>query len=73
MALRRLQAHFRDAFCGGWLETHKEAWYAGDEATHAEGRAILARYLILFHPYLPFITSEIQERLKLEVLSPDGH
>ena len=70
---RRLQAHFRDAFCGGWLETHKEAWYAGDEATHAEGRAILARYLILFHPYLPFITSEIQERLKLEVLSPDGH
>jgi valyl-tRNA synthetase len=66
---RDIQRHFRDEFCGKWLEEHKASWREGVADIHAEGRAYMARYLILLHPFMPFLTSEIQERLLLDASS----
>ena len=60
---RALQSHFRDDFCSGWIERNKEACQAGDPATLSLGLRLLQRYLALLHPFLPFITSEIDAQL----------
>lgn len=60
---RQLQSHFRDWFCSDWIERNKAACQAGEAETLALGLRLLHRYLALFHPFLPFITSELDKQL----------
>jgi valyl-tRNA synthetase len=62
---RKLQKSFTEEFCGSWIERSKNSLSDGDEQLQALGYRIFKRYLTLLHPFLPFLTSELQERLKL--------
>lgn len=61
-AARNLQASFRDAFCSTWIEQHKQALREGDADRLAEGWGRYQHYLTLFHPFLPFLTTELHRR-----------
>jgi valyl-tRNA synthetase len=60
---RHLQSHFRDWFCSGWIERNKTACQDGNPATLALGLRLLQRYLSLLHPFLPFLTSELDKQI----------
>lgn len=65
LAARALQQHFREAFCDRWLEAAKPALRAGDADRLRIARRHFRRYLALFHPFLPFLTLDLYERLGL--------
>jgi valyl-tRNA synthetase len=56
-------------FCDWYLEIAKERFYSEDEARKAAAlgvaRAVLRRSLALLHPFMPFITEEINSGLGL--------
>lgn len=65
LAARALQKHFREAFCDRWIEAAKPALRAGDADQARTARRHFRRYLALFHPFLPFLTLDLYERLAL--------
>lgn len=60
---RDLQRSFTDEFCSRWLEGSKEDLAQGDRALAALGHRLFRRYLTLFHPFLPFLTCELDRLL----------
>jgi valyl-tRNA synthetase len=64
-AARLIQRHFRDRFCGQWIEGAKEGLRAGDARLAGEGMRAFSLYMALLHPFLPFLTSELHETLGL--------
>lgn len=67
-ACRRLQHALREEFCSTWIEDSKERLRSGDEALRAEGWTRYAILLGLLHPFLPFLTTEIHEKLAIPKL-----
>lgn len=62
-AARLIQAHFKDYFCRQWIEEHKHQMQSGCEKNLQEGWALYKIYLSLFHPFLPFLTTDLHHRL----------
>ncbi len=58
------------AFCDWYIELSKPIFYGEDEAAKAETRAVAAwvldRILIILHPFMPFITTELWNNLCIE-------
>ena len=58
------------AFCDWYIELSKPIFYGEDEAAKAETRAVAAwvldRILIILHPFMPFITTELWNNLCTE-------
>lgn len=60
---RQLQIHFRTYFCDYWIEKNKKELWNENNDIAIEGLMILSRYLILFNPFIPFITTSIDENI----------
>lgn len=58
---RQLQNHFRSYFCDYWIEQNKKELWNNNKDIAIEGLMILQRYLILFNPFIPFITTSIDD------------
>jgi valyl-tRNA synthetase len=71
---RDLQRHFTEDFCGRWIEGAKAGLAQGDTALAALGHRLFHRYLALLHPFLPFLTCELDSRLwpDLDTDPPSG-
>jgi len=69
LAARLIQRHFKDFFCDEWIERSKEKLKGGDALLAAEGFSLLSRYLALFHPFCPFLTSQLHEQLDLRLFA----
>ena len=58
------------AFCDWYIELSKPIFYGEDETAKAETRAVAAwvldRILIILHPFMPFITTELWNNLCTE-------
>jgi len=61
---RLLQRHYTETFCNTWLEHDKEALCAQDPETLLRWGRMGQRYLSLLHPFMPFLTTELHERMK---------
>ena len=64
-ACRRLQSAFRDEFCGRWIEQHKMSLREGNTLDLQEGWTRFHALLTMLHPFLPFLTTELHDRLGL--------
>ena len=60
---RLIQSSFREEFCGQWIETHKNTLREGNTLVLEQGWELYLHYLRLFHPFLPFLTTELHQRL----------
>ncbi len=60
---RAIQSHFKHYFCDTWIEQNKRSLWDGDKETSLLGQALLKRYLILFNPFIPFITTYIDQNI----------
>lgn len=58
-ASTELQHLFKHDFCDTWIETHKEAIHNNDLDTIIQGIEIYASFLILFYPFMPYLTQSI--------------
>lgn len=56
---QELQHFFKHEFCDKWIEQAKPLLYEGNLEKCQEGLAILYRFLLLFHPFIPFMTEKI--------------
>lgn len=65
---RELQHLFWHDFCDKWIEENKKAIFDGNSEIMQEGIAILEAFLILFHPFIPFITEKINSHLDDKLL-----
>lgn len=65
---RELQHLFKHEFCDKWIEEHKAALYNNDASTAQEGIAIYTHFLLLFHPFIPFITEKLYSSLYNDLL-----
>ncbi len=61
-AARLIQSSFRDDFCSRWIEDNKQALRDGNQALLQEGWSRYKRYLTLFHPFLPFLTTCLHQQ-----------
>lgn len=59
----RLQSHFRESFCAGWIEDNKERLRLGDPSLLQQGWAQYGHYLRLLHPFIPFLSTDLHRRL----------
>ena len=62
-ALRQTRDFFRDEFADWYLEMAKVRVRAGDEAPLPVMLHVLDRVLRLLHPFMPFVTEELWQRL----------
>lgn len=62
-AARLIQSSFRDDFCSKWIEERKASLRNGDKELLREGWARYDRYLCLLHPFMPFLTTDLHQRL----------
>ena len=58
-AAQELHAVFKHDFCDRWIEDHKELFYQDDRSAVEEGLGIFKALLMLFHPFIPFITEKL--------------
>lgn len=65
---RELQHLFWHDFCDKWIEENKKEIFNGNTQTMKEGIAILEAFLILFHPFIPFMTEKINSYLDKNLL-----
>lgn len=65
---QELQYIFKHEFCDKWIEGHKQALYDNDIETAKEGIAIYTQFLLLFHPFIPFITEYLYGSLYNDLL-----
>jgi valyl-tRNA synthetase len=65
---RELQHLFWHNFCDIWIEENKKEIFNSNHEALKEGIAILEAFLILFHPFIPFITEKINSYLGDELL-----
>lgn len=63
-----LQYLFKHGFCDTWIETNKEKLHGGDYATAHIGLETYKRFLLLFHPFIPFITEELYSHFTNDLL-----
>lgn len=63
-AARLIQNHFRDEFCSIWIEQNKQHCREGGPELDL-GRRLFHRYMCLFHPFMPYLTSELSSKLEL--------
>src|SRR4030067_2733446 len=67
LAIKRLHNSFWHEFCDILLEESKSRLLEGDEQNSRTQNFLLSflqTYLLLLHPFMPFITEEIWQRLK---------
>lgn len=62
-ASRFIQHEFKTWFCDKWIEDNKLSIQNGNETIIKEGLFILQQLLILLHPFCPYITSDILEKI----------
>jgi valyl-tRNA synthetase len=60
---RSIQSHFRHYFCDTWIEENKRSLWDGNKETSLLGQALLKRYLTLFNPFIPFMTTYIDQNM----------
>ncbi len=54
-----LQHLFKHDFCDNWIEQHKAAIHNKERKTILEGLEIYASFLILFYPFMPYLTQSL--------------
>lgn len=65
---REIQNHFRSYFCDRWIEENKKELWAENKQIAIEGLLILKLYLCLLNPFIPFITTSIDENIYKQYL-----
>lgn len=63
-----IEHEFKDWFCSTWIEQNKAAFYEGKKENILEGLIILYQFLLMLHPFIPFITEEIFSHYKQDFL-----
>lgn len=62
---RELQHHFKNYYCDKWIEENKKDLWAGSHHTGLLGLAIMKRYMTLLNPFMPYITTSIDQILNI--------
>lgn len=67
-ASTELQFLFKHEFCDKWIEQNKSFLYDNNIQIAKEGLTIFKRLLLLFHPFIPFITEKLYQEFSDQLL-----